>query len=451
MKDSNFLKENNARFGWHPMAHPGGMRKNPPRIVVESDGVDVIDIDGHRMLDAVGGLWNVSLGHSAPAVKQAMIDQIGRMPYYNAFRGTTHDRLIELSVALTDFFAPEGMARAFFTSGGSDSVETALRLARQFHRLTGQPERTKFFSLKKGYHGTHMGGASVNGNANFRRNYEPMLSGTFHLPAPYAYRNPFGTADGAVIAQRIAETFEEEIAFQGADTIAALIMEPVLGSGGVIVPHETLFPLMRRICDRHGILLIADEVITGFGRAGAESGSRLWGIRPDIMTTAKSLSNGFFPIGATLVSERIAEVFEASDERGTISHGYTYSGHPVGAAAALATLAEVQRQGIVANAKLRGDELLAALERLKTRHAIVGDVRGKGLMAALELVSDRSAKTPLGKGAMQVLFDTAYDAGVMLRTSGANVIISPCLVVESHHIDKIEQALDKALSAATAA
>jgi putrescine aminotransferase len=137
-------------------------------------------------------------------------------------------------------------------------------------------------------------------------------------------------------------------------------MEPVLGSGGVIVPHETLFPLMRRICDRHGILLIADEVITGFGRAGAESGSRLWGIRPDIMTTAKSLSNGFFPIGATLVSERIAEVFEASDERGTISHGYTYSGHPVGAAAALATLAEVQRQGIVANAKLRGDELLAA-------------------------------------------------------------------------------------------
>jgi adenosylmethionine-8-amino-7-oxononanoate aminotransferase len=144
-------------------------------------------------------------------------------------------------------------------------------------------------------------------------------------------------------------------------------------------------------------------------------------------------------------------VFEASDERGTISHGYTYSGHPVGAAAALATLAEVQRQGIVANAKLRGDELLAALERLKTRHAIVGDVRGKGLMAALELVSDRSAKTPLGKGAMQVLFDTAYDAGVMLRTSGANVIISPCLVVESHHIDKIEQALDKALSAATAA
>lgn len=448
MKDSNFLKENNARYGWHPMAHPGGMQANPPRIVVQSDGVDVIDIDGHRMLDAVGGLWNVSLGHSAPAVKQAMIEQIGRMPYYNTFRGTTHDKMIELSVALTEYFAPEGMARAFFTSGGSDSVETALRLARQYHRLTGQPERTKFFSLKKGYHGTHMGGASVNGNANFRRNYEPLLGGVHHLPAPYTYRNPFDTTDGAVIAAKIAAAFEEEIAFQGADTIAALIMEPVLGSGGVIVPHESLFPLMRAICDRHGILLIADEVITGFGRAGAESGSRLWGTQPDIMTTAKALSNGFFPIGATLVSGRIAEAFEKGDDRATISHGYTYSGHPVGAAAALATLAEVQRLGVVANARARGEELLAALERLKTRHAIVGDVRGKGLMAALELVGDRATKTPLGKVPMQVLFDTAYDAGVMLRTSSANVIISPCLVIEPRHVVQIEQALDKALAAA---
>jgi len=449
MKDSNFLRENNARFGWHPMAHPGGMQKSPPRIVVESDGVDVIDIDGHRMLDAVGGLWNVNLGHSAPAVKQAMIHQITRMPYYNAFRGTTHDKLIELSVAITEYFAPEGMARAFFTSGGSDSVETALRLARHYHRLNGQPERTKFFALKKGYHGTHMGGASVNGNANFRRNYEPMLAGVFHLPAPYSYRNPFGTTDGALIAQKIAEAFEDEITFQGADTIAALIMEPVLGSGGVIVPHETLFPLMRVICDRHGILLIADEVITGFGRAGAESGSRLWGTRPDIMTTAKALSNGFFPIGATLVSEQIAEVFERSDDRGTISHGYTYSGHPVGAAAALATLAESQRLGVVANARARGDELMAALERLKTRHAIVGDVRGSGLMAALELVSDREKKTPMGKGPMQALFDTAYEAGVMLRTSGPNVIISPCLIIEPRHVAQIESALDKALTAAT--
>lgn len=448
-KDSNYIKANNARYGWHPMSHPGDMQKNPPRIVTDAEGVEVIDIDGHRLLDAVGGLWNVSLGHSAPTVKKAMTDQIERMAFYNTFRGTTNDRVIELSIALRDYFAPEGMERAFFTSGGSDSVETALRLARQYQRIIGQPERTRFYSLKYGYHGTHFGGASVNGMNKFRRQYEPMLPGCHHLPAPYTYRNEFGTDDPAVIAQGIAARFEADIAFYGADTIAAFIMEPVLGSGGVLVPHETLMPLMRDICTRNGILMIADEVICGFGRTGAESGSRLWGVQPDMMTTAKALTNGFFPMGATLVNGKVAEAFEtASGPDGTLSHGYTNSGHPVGAAAALATLEAVQSQGVVANAAARGKELIAALERLQQKHEIIGDVRGKGLMAALELVSDRARKTPLGKGPVQTLFDAAYDAGVMLRTSGNNIIISPCLVVERADIDRIEVGLDKGLTAA---
>ncbi|MDT0683051.1 aminotransferase class III-fold pyridoxal phosphate-dependent enzyme [Roseicyclus sp. F158] len=449
LRDSNFIKANNARYGWHPMAHPGDMQANPPRIVTAAEGVEVIDIDGHRLLDAVGGLWNVSLGHSAPAVKQAMIDQIERLAFYNTFRGTTHDRVIELSVALREFFAPEGMERAFYTSGGSDSIDTALRLARQYQRIKGQPERTRFFSLKYGYHGTHFGGASINGSNKFRRQYEPMLPGCHHLPAPYPYRNEFGTDDPAAIAQGIAARFEADIAFYGADTIAAFVMEPVLGSGGVIVPHETLMPMMRDICTRNGILLIADEVICAFGRTGSESGSRLWGVQPDMMATAKALTNGFFPLGATLVNGTIAEAFEtASGADGTISHGYTNSGHPVGAAAALVTLEEVQKQGVVANAKARGEQLLAALERLKEKHDIVGDVRGKGLMAALELVSDRAAKTPLGKGAVQAMFDAAYEDGVMLRTSGNNIIISPCLVIERADIDRLEAGLDTGLKAA---
>jgi len=329
-------------------------------------------------------------------------------------------------------------------------VETCLRLARQYHRANGQPERTKFVSLKKGYHGTHFGGASVNGNPNFRRNYEPMLPGVIHLPAPYSYRNPFDTDDGATIARKIGEAFEEEIAFHGADTIAALIMEPVLGSGGVIVPHESFFPLMRAICDRHGILLIADEVITGFGRAGSECGSRLWGIRPDMMSLAKGIANGYFPVGAAMIGEKLADAFEsAKGPVGTISHGYTYSGHPIGAAAALATLAEVKRLDVAANAKARGDELLAGLHELKRRHEIVGDARGKGLMAALELVSDRDRKTPAAKEAVQALYDKTYEEGVMVRTSGANVIISPCLVIDSGHVARILAALDAGLAAAT--
>lgn len=449
MRETNFLIENNARHLWHPMAHPADMRANPPRIINAAEGVEIVDVHGKKVLDAVGGLWNVNLGYSCEPVKKAIRDQLDDLPYYSTFRGTTNSPLIELSYELQEWFRPDGLARAFFTSGGSDSVETCLRLARQYHKVNGQPERTKFVSLKKGYHGTHFGGASVNGNANFRRNYEPLLPGVFHLSAPYTYRNPFGTADGAAIAQAIARLFEDEIAFQGADTIAALIMEPVLGAGGVIVPHETFMPLIRDICDRHGILLIADEVITAFGRTGAWTGSRLWGVKPDLMSTAKAITNGYFPFGAVMISEKVAEAFEADKTGfGNIGHGYTYSGHPVGAAAALAALAETKRLNVAANAAARGVELLAGLKELETRHELIGDVRGKGLMCALELVSDRGKKTTAAKDAVQKVQDVAYETGVMVRTSGANVIMSPPLVITSNDVARIVSALDAGLTAA---
>ena len=449
MRDSNFLVENNARHVWHPMAHPGEMRAQPPKIVHEAEGVEVIDIHGHRLLDAVGGLWNVNLGYSCEPVKKAMRDQLDRLPYYSAFRGSTTSPLIELSYELVDWFKPDGMARTFLTSGGSDSVETCLRLARQYHKLNGQPERTKYIALKKGYHGTHFGAASVNGNQNFRRQYEPLLPGCFHIPAPWTYRNPFGTDDAAIIAERCAAMLEDEIAFQGADTIAAFIMEPVLGAGGVIVPHESFMRLVREICSRHGILLIADEVITGFGRTGAWTGSRLWGVKPDLMSTAKAVTNGYFPLGAVLIGEKLVDAFEADKSgKASIGHGYTYSGHPVGAAAALAALAETKRLDVAKNAAMRGAELLAGLEKLKEKHSLVGDVRGKGLMAALELVSDRVQKTPASKDVLQRVFETAYQHGVMVRTSGNIVILSPPLIVTAADISKIVHALDEGLASA---
>jgi len=449
MHDSNFLVENNARHVWHPMAHPGEMRAQPPKIVHEAEGVEVIDIHGHRLLDAVGGLWNVNLGYSCEPVKKAMRDQLDRLPYYSAFRGSTTSPLIELSYELVDWFKPDGMARTFLTSGGSDSVETCLRLARQYHKLNGQPERTKYTALKKGYHGTHFGAASVNGNQNFRRQYEPLLPGCFHIPAPWTYRNPFGTDDAAIIAERCAAMLEDEIAFQGADTIAAFIMEPVLGAGGVIVPHESFMRRVREICSRHGILLIADEVITGFGRTGAWTGSRLWGVKPDLMSTAKAVTNGYFPLGAVLIGEKLVDAFEADKSgKASIGHGYTYSGHPVGAAAALAALAETKRLDVAKNAAMRGAELLAGLEKLKEKHSLVGDVRGKGLMAALELVSDRVQKTPASKDVLQRVFETAYQRGVMVRTSGNIVILSPPLIVTAADISKIVHALDEGLASA---
>jgi len=449
MRDTNFLVENNAKPIWHPMAHPAEMRGNPPKVIMKGEGAEVTDIEGRTVLDAVGGLWNVNLGYSCDPIKRAIADQLSALPYYSGFRGTSTGPSIELAYELTQWFEPEGMVRAFFTSGGSDSVETALRLSRQYWKIRGQADRTKFLALKKGYHGTHFGGASVNGNANFRRNYEPLLPGVFHTPAPWTYRNPFDESDPVKLAQLCARAIEEEIAFQGADTIAAFIMEPVLGAGGVIVPPETFMPLVRAICDRHDILLIADEVVTAFGRTGAWSGSRLWGVKPDFMTIAKAITSGYFPLGATLISQKVADVFEADKTGfGAIGHGYTYSGHPVGCAAGIAALAETKRLKLNENAAARGAELAKALEDLKARHHLVGDMRSKGLMAGIELVSDRATKKPADKKTMGKVADAAYEAGVMLRVSGNMIILSPPLIITAKDVARIAEGLDAGLKAA---
>ncbi|MWD29405.1 aminotransferase class III-fold pyridoxal phosphate-dependent enzyme [Aquicoccus sp. SCR17] len=447
MKDSNFLKEHNARHIWHPMAHPADSQANPPDIIVEGEGVHVTDVDGNRLIDAVGGLWNVNLGYSCQPVKDAITAQLDRLPYYSIFRGTTNDNVIELGEMLRDFFAEDGLTRAFYTSGGSDSVEVALRLARQYHKVRGEGGRVKYLSLKKGYHGTHTLAASVNGNANFRTQYEPLMPGCFHIPAPYTYRNPFNETDPAKLAQLCLAALEDEIAFQGAETIAAFIMEPILGAGGVIPPHESFMPGVREICDRHGILLIADEVITAFGRSGDWTGSRHWGVKPDLMTTAKAITNGYFPFGAVMIADTVAEVFEQDRSgRGSIGSGYTYSGHPVGAAAAIACLRETERLNVKDNAAARGTQLFDGLSRLMDKHEIVGDIRGgHGVMAALELVSDRGAKTPIDKKTIGAVHRATFEAGVMVRVSGPNIILSPPLILSEAEADAIIDALDAGL------
>ncbi|MEZ5751320.1 MAG: aminotransferase class III-fold pyridoxal phosphate-dependent enzyme [Paracoccaceae bacterium] len=448
-RDENFLKANNARHLWHPMTHPADHHKNPPTIVTGADGVYITDIDGHRVVDGVGGLWNVNLGYSCQPVKDAIAQQLDALPYYSIFRGTSNDKVIELAEELKDFFAPDGLTRAFYTSGGGDSVETALRLARQYHKIRGEAGRVKFLSLKKGYHGTHFGGASVNGNANFRTMYEPLLPGCHHIPAPYPYRNPFNETDPTKLAQLCLQALEDEIAFQGAGTIAAMIMEPILGAGGVIVPHESFMPGVAAICRKNGILLIADEVITAFGRTGDWSGSRHWGVQPDMMATAKAITNGYFPFGATMIAEGVAEVFE-KDETGkaAIGHGYTYSGHPVGAAAALACLAETKRLNVAANAKARGDQLWAGINALKDKYDVIGDVRGgHGLMLALELVGDQATKSAPDKTIPAKVQQAAYAAGAMIRVSGPNIILSPSLVLTEAEAQIILDALDAGLRA----
>lgn len=450
MKDDNFLRENNARHMWHPMGHPGDMQSHAPQIIAKAEGVSIEDLDGHKAIDAVGGLWCVNLGYSNNVVKDAIAKQLYDLPYYSAFAGTSNPSAIEASYAVREFFEPDGMVRAFFTSGGSDSVETCLRLSRQYHQLRGEPTRTKFLSLKKGYHGTHFGGASVNGNNRFRTAYEPLLPGCHHLPSPYTYRNPFNETDPAQLAQNIAAAFEDEVQFQGASTIAAFIMEPIQGAGGVIVPDASFMGLMREICDRHGILMIADEVITGFGRSGDWSGSRHWGVQPDMMCTAKGITSGYFPVGAALMGQKVADVFEKSDSAaGGIYHGYTYSAHPVGAAAVTACLAETVRLDLKTNAAARGTQLFEGMQKLAEKYDMIGDVRGgHGLMTGVELVSNKDAKTPMDMTTMKRIHQTAYEAGAMVRLGANNVLMSPPLTISETEVQTVIDALDKGLASA---
>ena len=449
MKDSNFLSAHNAKHLWHPMAHPAEMQANPPAIITAGEGCTIRDADGASMIDAVGGLWNVNLGYSCDVVKNAITEQLNELPFYSTFRGTTNDKVIELSEMLRDFFAPDGMVRSFFTSGGSDSVEIALRLARQYHKLRGESGRVKYISLKKGYHGTHTSCASVNGNSNFRTQYEPLMPGCYHIPAPYPYRNPFNETDPEKLADHCIAEFEDEIAFQGAGTVAAFIMEPILGAGGVIPPHKSFMPAIRSICDKYGILLIADEVITAYGRTGAWSGSRLWEVQSDMMCTAKAVTNGYFPFGAVMLNQKIAEVFE-SDTTGqaSIGSGYTYSGHPVGAAAAIACVKETLRLKENENAAVRGIQIFDGVKRLAEKYEIIGDVRGwHGLMTALELTSDRTTKAAPKKDKVNAIYKAIYQNGVMVRVSGPNVILSPPLVISEKETAMIIDAIDVAMAA----
>jgi adenosylmethionine-8-amino-7-oxononanoate aminotransferase len=446
MRSGNFLRENNARWQWHPNAHPRQSEEQPPRIIVGGDGYHITDIDGRRVVDGVAGLWNVNAGYGQPEIIAAITEQLQRLAYYSSFKGTATPPSIELSKRLVEMMAPEDMARAYFSSGGSDAIETALKIARQYWKLTGERDRFKFISLRQGYHGTHFGGASINGSAIFRRAYEPLLQGCLQIDTPWTYRNPY-TEDPEALGRICAELLDREIQFQGSDTVAAFIAEPIQGAGGVIVPPANFWPLARQVCDKHGVLFIADEIVTGFGRAGEMFGSRLWGVQPDMMCLAKGITSGYFPLGATMINRRIADAFSADrGSFGRVSHAYTYSGHPAGCAAALAALDLVERDDYPGRARALGQRLMAGLQPLVGRFANIGEVRGRGLMVALDIVADKQTRAPLGRGSdlLDRLADAAFRHGAMVRPAGGNIILSPPLIIDEAGIDTIVSALEAA-------
>ena len=326
-----------------------------------------------------------------------------------------------------------------FCNGGSDAVEGALKISRQYWKVKGQPERTKFISLKQGYHGVHFGGMSVNGNTNFRRAYEPLLPGCFHVDTPWLYRNPY-TDDPIELGRICAGLLEREIQFQGADTVAAFIAEPIQGAGGVIIPPETYWPKIREILAKYDILFVADEVICGFGRTGEWFGSDFYGNKPDLMTIAKGLTSGYVPMGGLIVSDKVFQVINAG---GDFNHGFTYSGHPVAAAVGLENLRILKDEKVIEQVKAETAPYLQKRLRELADHPLVGEVRGVGMLGAIELAKNKQTRErfPSEMGVGMICRGHCFENGLIMRAVGDTMIISPPLVISHAEIDEL---VDKA-------
>ncbi len=435
----------------YPFTNASHAALHPPLPIVGGEGVTVFDASGRSYIDGMAGLWNVNAGHGRAEIKRAISEQMDRISYYPLFGGMTTLPSVELADLLCRMTAPEGMARAFFSSGGSEAVEAAFKLARQYWRHAGEPARTKVISLKRGYHGVTLGALSANGTASYREHFEPLLAGFVQVETPHAYRNPF-TTDPDALGVLCAELLEREIVYQNPATVAAFIAEPVQGAGGVIVPPANFWPLVRAVCDRHGVLLIADEVVTGFGRSGSMFGSRHWGVKPDIMAFAKGINSGYVPLGATMMNARVADAFLTEDAAeftmAAFWHGNTYAGHPLACAAALANLAIVEGERLDLNAGEVGAHMLAGFRDVQSRHRHVGDVRGLGLMIGVELVRDRETKEsfPLAAGFGSRVAALCQERGVLIRNLADTFIVSPPLVLTKPQADAVVQAFEDALT-----
>ena len=445
------VKAWNAEYMFHPFADPNVTAKDKPLIIEEGRGAVVTDIDGKEYIDGQGGLWNVNAGHGRKEIIEAISAQLHKLQYYSLFGGTTHAPSIELSKLLVELTAHEGMTQAFFSTGGSEAIEGALKLARQYWKLAGKPERTKFISLHRAYHGVAFGGLSANGTPAFRQAFEPLMPGFLRTETPYVYRNPF-TDNPAELAAICATLLDRMIEDQSPGTVAGFLAEPIQGAGGLIVPPKEFWPLVRKVCDKHGVLLIADEVVTGFGRTGSLFGSRLWGVKPDIMVFAKGINSGYVPLGCTMFNERIEQAFRKA-ENAWFMHGNTYLAHPLACAAALANLDIVVKEDLAGNAAKVGGHFLAKLEALKARQPHVGDVRGRGLMIGVELVADKKTKAqfkPDDKFGAEVS-KRCRDNGVLIRNIYDTFIISPPLILTKAEVDRMVDVMDEALTFQTKA
>lgn len=419
-------------------------------IFVKGQGVYLWDTEGKRYIDGLSSLWNVHVGHGRKEINRAVAAQMDKLAFAPTLMGPTAVPTVELATKLTKI-APKGLTRVIFTSGGSEANETVIRLTRAYWKAKGKPEKTKFISLNQAYHGSSSGAASLGGIPIFNNQMTPGLPGMIHMARPYCYRCELGKTYPACQIDCATE-LERIIEREGADTIGAFITEPVQGVGGVIVPPAEWLPKIREICSRHNILMVCDEVITGFGRTGSMFASAGFGVTPDILVSAKGVTSGYLPLGLVLFKEDIFQTFLATGDDYVFWHGYTYTGHPTVCAAGLANLEIIEREKLVQKSREQGKYLLKKLNTLREL-PIIGDVRGHGLIAAIEIVKNKETKEmfPAEMRIAQRVWEKALDTGVITRVAGGNnVAVCPPLIITKEQIDELVAALRNAVLAVMA-
>ncbi len=421
---------NNLEAYWMPFTANRQFKKNP-RLLVRAKGMHYWSHDGRQVLDGTSGLWCVNAGHARPEIADAVREQLLELDYAPGFQ-MGHPKVFELAARLTAL-APQGLDHVFFTNSGSESVDTALKIALAYHRVKGEGSRIRLIGRERGYHGVNFGGISVGGMVGNRKHFGAMLAGVDHIRHTHDIaRNAFSRGEPEHGAE-LADDLERLVALHDASTIAAVIVEPVAGSAGVLIPPKGYLQRLRQTCDKHGILLIFDEVITGFGRLGAAFGADYFGVTPDIMTTAKGLTNGVIPMGAVFVKKDIYESFMNGPEHLIeFFHGYTYSGNPASSAASLATLDIYQREGLLTRASELADYWADALFSLKGLPHVI-DIRAIGLVGAVELepIAGQPAKRAFAA------FLGSYEQGFLIRTTGDTIAMSPPLIIQKSEIDEL--------------
>jgi adenosylmethionine-8-amino-7-oxononanoate aminotransferase len=366
-------------------------RAGDRRLVIErGEGCYIWDSDGNRYLDALSALYCVNIGYGPwPEIAEAAARQLEKLPFFTNWVGFATPTSLELAEKLQGL-VPIDVGRIFFVGGGSEAIESALKISRQYHRLRGEPGRYKFVTRRSAYHGTTLGALSINGSPSLRSQFEPLLSGCLRAPMPYRYRCPY-CADEPACTLRCADEIDEIIVNESPDTVAAVILEPVQNSAGSITPPPGYFERVRAICDEHGVLLVADEVICGFGRVGDWFGSTRYRIEPDMMTLAKGITSAYAPLGAVVANEKVSEPFFAQPKT-AFTHGITFGGHPLSCAIALANLEIFEREDLIGHVQRHMSEFRARCQRLVDEHPLLGDLRGDGYFYSLELVKDKKTK-----------------------------------------------------------